>query len=168
MEFEKVLLSRKSCRSYADKTVEADKLNKVVAAASLAPVGLPMDGKPVLTVVTDKDMLSVLGHQSGGEKDMIYGASALIIVSCPSTVPGIAEMNAACAVEMMSLMATDLGLGSIYLFGAAAMLAKNAELKKKLDIDDEHAPLAALALGYGSEPVSVCKELKETLASHRV
>ena len=103
MDFEKVLLSRKSCRKFTDKPVEEEKLEKVVVSASLAPLGLPKMCTPVLTVVTDKDALAGLKG--------IYDAPAVIIVSCPpSPAPGIGDQNAGCVVEMMALMATSLGL----------------------------------------------------------
>ena len=158
MELEQVLLSRKSCRSYQDKAVEPEKLEKVVTAASLAPLGLPRDGKPHLTVVTDPEKLHALGYTFGPDRDIIYGAPALIIVSCPPSRPGIPEMNAACVVEMMSLEATGLGLGNIYLYGVTAALAENEELKRALSIPEGHTPLSALALGYGTEEVAPCKE----------
>ena len=151
MELEKVLLSRKSCRKFTDKAVEAEKLEKVVVSASLAPLGLPRMCTPMLTVVTEKELLAGLKG--------IYDAPAVIIVSCPpSPAPGIGDQNAACVVEMMSLMATDLGLGNIYLYGVTANLQKDEEMLKKLAIPEGYTPLAALALGYGEEDVDICKE----------
>ena len=164
MEFRKTMLSRKSCREYTDRPVESEKLEAVVTAASLAPLGMPMMGKPHLTIVTNKEMLRELGAQAGEERgDIIYGAPALIIVSCPVTAPGLAEMNAACVVEMMALAATDLGLGNIYLYGVTAMLQKNEELKQRLGIPEGCVPLSALALGYGTEPVAIVKTFEKTL-----
>lgn len=167
MELLKVLLNRKSCRSYTDRPVEEEKLEKVITAASLAPLGLPRDGRPHLTVVTDKDALKELGGLFGSDNDIIYGAPALIIVSCPPSAPGIPEMNAACVVEIMSLMATDLGLGNIYLYGVTAALQKNEEMKKKLAIPENHTPLSALALGYSSEEICRSKEFKKVLTENR-
>ena len=158
MEFEKVLLSRKSCRSYKADKVEKEKLEKVITAASLAPVGLPKDGRPHLTVVTDEDVLRSLGGAFGPDKDIIYGAPALIVVSCPQSRPGIAEMNAA----------TDLGLGNIYLYGVCMALQNNRELAAKLGIPENHKPLSALAVGYGSEDVAPCKEFKEVLTRNDI
>ena len=127
MELEKVLLSRKSCRKFTDKAVELDKLEKVVVSASLAPLGLPRMCTPMLTVVTEKELLAGLKG--------IYDAPAVIIVSCPpSPAPGIGDQNAACVVEMMSLVATDLGLGNIYLYGVTANLQGDADMKAKLEI----------------------------------
>ena len=151
MELEKVLLSRKSTRAYLDKAVEAEKLEKVVVSASLAPLGLPKMCTPMLTVITDKEVL--------GKLEGIYGAPALIVVSCPpSPAPGIADQNAACVVEMMSLMATDLGLANIYLYGVCMGIKGDAAMKEKLGIPENFTPLAALAVGYGTEEVAVCKE----------
>jgi len=161
MELEKVLLSRKSCRKFTDKAVEAEKLEKVVIAGSLAPLGLPKMCTPALTVVTDKEALAGLQGT--------YNAPALIIVSCPpSPAPGIADQNAACVVEMMSLMATDLGLGNIYLYGVTAGLQKDEEMKKQLGIAENFTPLAALAVGYGEEEIAVCKELVHKLPVNRI
>lgn len=161
MELEKVLLSRKSCRKFLDKAVEEEKLEKVVVSASLAPLGLPRMCTPALTVVTDKDTLAGLNGT--------YDAPALIIVSCPpSPAPGIADQNAACVVEMMSLMATDLGLGNIYLYGVTAALQKDAEMMAKLSIPANHTPLAALAVGYGEEEIAICKEFASKLSVNRV
>ena len=61
MELKEVLLRRKSCRAYEERPVEKEKLNEVVTAGSLAPLGLPRDGKPHLTVVTDPAALKMLG-----------------------------------------------------------------------------------------------------------
>ena len=156
MELEKVLLSRKSCRKFTDKAVEAEKLEKVVVSASLAPLGLPRMCTPMLTVVTEKELLAGLKGT--------YDAPAVIIVSCPpSPAPGIGDQNAACVVEMMSLMATDLGLGNIYLYGVTANLQGDADMKAKLEIPENFTPLAALALGYGEEDVAVCKEFVNKL-----
>ncbi len=161
MELEKVLLSRKSCRKFLDKPVEEDKLEKVVLAGSLAPLGLPRVGVPALTVVTDKDVLAGLKG--------IYDAPAVIIVSCPQYPgPGIDHQNAACVVEMMSLMATELGLGNIYLYGVTKNLQDDAEMLKKLAIPENFTPLAALAVGYGEEEIAICKEMVHKLPVNRV
>ena len=161
MELEKVLLSRKSCRKFLDKPVEEEKLEKVVVSASLAPLGLPKMCTPMLTVVTDKDALAGLKG--------IYDAPAVIIVSCPpSPAPGIGDQNAACVVEMMSLMATDLGLGNIYLYGVTKNLQDDSEMLKKLNIPENFTPLAALAVGYGEEDVAICKEFAPKLVANRV
>jgi nitroreductase len=162
MNYRDVILSRKSCRSYTDKPVEKEKLEQVITSASLSPIGNPSAGKPHLTVVTDENMLKKLDGLGSSGRSLIYGAPALIIVSCLENGPGLAEMNAACAIELMSLTATDLGLGSIYLYGVTMAINKSEELKKELGIPEGHTPLSALAVGYGTEEVKICKEFVQT------
>ena len=161
MEFEKTMLSRKSCRAFKEEPVAEELLEKVVTSASMAPLGLPKMCTPVLTVVTDKAALAKLeGH---------YNVPALIICSCPPIqVPGIDHQNAGCVVEMMALEATSLGLSNIYLYGVTAKLAADAELMKEFGIPDGYVPLAALGLGHGVEDVAVCKEFVPKLKVNRI
>lgn len=163
MELEKVMLSRKSCREYKDIQVEEEKLEKVVTAGSLTPLGLPKMCTPVLTVVTDKEVLKTL--------EGIYDAPALIIVSCPPApefTPGLDHQNAGCVVEMMALQATELGLGNIYLYGVTSKIASDSEKMKAMGIPEGYYPLAALAVGYGVEDVSVCKEFAPKLKVNKI
>ena len=161
MDFLEVLLSRKSCRSYQNTPVEEDKLVQIAAAGSLAPLGLPSMCTPELTVVTDPAILSELTE--------MYQAPALILVSCPaSPAPGIAEMNAACVVEMMSLMATNLGLGSIYLYAVIMELQQKPELLQRLGFSEGFTPYAALGVGYGTDDVSICKDLVQKFQTKRI
>ncbi len=169
MEFRDVLLSRKSCREYVDMKVEKEKLDQVVTSGSLAPLGMPRMGKPHLTVITDPGTLKALGYISGPDRDAIYGAPALIVVSCPDVPrPGLSRMNAACVVEMMSLAATDLGLANIYLYGVTMGLSKNEEMMKKIGIPEGYIPLSRLALGYSKEGVAQCKEFAEVLEKNEI
>ncbi|MEG1862605.1 MAG: nitroreductase family protein [Oscillospiraceae bacterium] len=169
MELFDAMLSRKSVRDFTEKQVSEEQLNKILVAASLAPLGVPKEGKPHLTVVQDSSLLKALGAQWGAEKDIIYGAPTLIIVSHPqSRMAGIPQMNAACVIENMALAATDLGLGSIYLYGVTMGLEKNEELCEKLGIPKGMSPLSALAVGYGKEAVAKCKEAQQTLTVNRV
>ena len=73
------------------------------------------------------------------------------------------DTTAACVVEMMSLMATSLGLSNIYLYGVTSELSKNSEVMRELGIKEGYTPLAALALGYSDDGVNICKEFTSTL-----
>ncbi len=169
MELFDVMLSRKSVREYTQEQISEEQLDKILISASLAPLGVPKDGKPHLTVVQDKELLKVLGAQWGADKDIMYGAPTLIIISHgESRMAGIAEMNTACVLENMTLAATDLGLASIYLYGVTMALGKNQELCDKMGIPEGMKPMSALAVGYGKTPVAKCKDMKQILSCNRV
>lgn len=170
MELFDDMLTRKSVRSYTDQQISEEQLQKILIAASLAPVGKGKSGRPHLTIVQDPQLLKELGGQAGPERNVIYGAPTLIIVSHPKVedAPGIAAMNVACVMENMTLAATDLGLGSIYLYGSMRMLSRNPELMQRLGIPEGNEPLSALGVGYGTEAPAVCKEMKKVLTENRV
>ena len=74
MNFIEIAKKRYSVRSYTDKTVEAEKLDKILEAAHVAPTAA--NRQPVrLIVVESKDGLEKIGK--GAE---LYGAPLAIIV----------------------------------------------------------------------------------------
>ena len=47
----------------------------------------------------------------------------------------------------MALAATELGVGSCYIWGATAALSRNAEILAKLNLPEDFIPCCAIALG---------------------
>ena len=169
MELFTTLLSRKSHRSYTEDQINEEQLDKILVAGSLAPFGLPSAGLPQLTVIQNKKILKALGRLFGPENDIIYGAPTLILVSSPEMpMAGVEYATAGCVIENMALAATDLGLGSIFLWGVAIGLSNAPELLEKLDLPEGYRPIAALAVGVGTEVVAKCKELKHKLEVKRI
>ena len=64
----------------------------------------------------------------------------------------IAFANAACMVENMSLMATDLGLGHVYIYGMLRVLENNPEFAKSLELPEGFRPISGIVLGYEKNP----------------
>ena len=159
MELFNVLWSRKSHRSYAPGQVSEEQLDKILAAGSAAPVGLPKQGLPHLTVIQDPALLKELGGLFGPEDDILYGAPTLIMVSSPEMpAPGVDYATAGCVIENMALAATEQGLGSIFLYGVAAGVANKPALLAKLRLPEGYHPVSALAVGPAAEPVALCKD----------
>jgi nitroreductase len=72
--------------------------------------------------------------------------------------------NVGCIIENMLLAATDLGVGNIYLWGAANVVAKIPELQRELGIPEGFTPVSSAALGFAAESGQEEKELGITLA----
>jgi Nitroreductase len=88
--------------------------------------------------------------------DALYGAPTLIIISAKRDeflTEGLAYANAACIAENMLLAATDLGVGSVYLFTVLRGLLADKNLMKYLGLGDELKPVSSVALGYAVEPL---------------
>ena len=159
MEFREVLLRRQSCRSYQKTPVEARALGTVLEAGNAAPVGRRLYENIQLTVVQNGKLLADITEnfqKRTGEsgRDPLYGAPCLILVSVreqQGQLRPVDVANAACVVENMHLQATELGLGSCYLWGFIETLDQSMELLYRLKLQDGFWPVSALALGYPTE-----------------
>ena len=156
MEFTKTLLMRRSCRAYSEVQLHEDMVEKLLESANLAPVGRKKYEEVHLTVVQNREFLSTLTDRfrtAVGDPAVspFYGAPMLIVVSVKSPegeVPLVSMANAACAVDHMHLCAADLGLGSVYIYGAMTVLRGNPDLIAQLGLPEGFLPASALAVGY--------------------
>jgi nitroreductase len=163
METIKAIDTRRSVRSFKDRPVEKEKLEKLVLLADHAPqAGV---NNIYFAVVTDKSYLDEIDEVTYQEmlngNDFqksrvampgyrpLYGAPALII--CASD-PGRGTANAAAAATTICYAANDMGLGSCYLGGIPQALAADKKLAEKLNLPEGMTPLAGVALGYTEDP----------------
>ncbi len=181
MEFEEVLLRRRSTRRFSPAQITEAQLKKLLEAAERAPVGSAMYQDIHLTVVRDQTVLlrlceaawerfssaeklrAVAGKvaektpvRSGKEKpNLFYGAPTVIFVSHrrQTLQPGIEWANAASVVSQMHLAATAMGLGSCYMWGAleSMRMLPQFDHTELLELPSDFAPLMALAVGYPAE-----------------
>lgn len=168
MELTTAMLSRRSHRSYTSEQITEEQLQEILAAGCVAPLGRPSEGKPHLTVVQDKALLAQLGGLFGPEHDILYGAPTLILISCrdlPSA--NLAGDTAGCVAENMCLAATQLGLGSIVLYGCTVGINASEELRKTLSVPENYTATLAVAVGHSTEPVEVCKEMSVSFTVSR-
>ena len=68
----------------------------------------------------------------------------------------------------MSLAATDLGLGSVYLYGFLVAFSAEPELLKELGLPEGFSPVSAIALGYPVQPLTEEKEPKKTISINTI
>jgi nitroreductase len=69
--------------------------------------------------------------------------------------PGIEFANAACVVYSMHLAATELGLGSVFMWFALESMRELPELdhSRLLNLPDGFAPLMGIAVGHPAKPL---------------
>lgn len=170
MEMMKAIAVRKSTRSYKSEQISDDSLNTVLNAGCAAPVGMGSYDSVHLTVIQSSSLLDKITKATAnafGSPNMkpFYGAPTLIVVSGKANdkAPHIEIANAACVIENMALAATDIGLGSVYLWGFLASFSKEKELLKELNLPEGFIPVSGIALGYPTEPLTKERELKQTI-----
>lgn len=170
MEMIKTIAMRKSTRSYKTEQISDGSLTTILNAGCAAPVGMGAYDSVHLTVIQNSILLDKITKVTAdlfGNLKMkpFYGAPTIVIVSSKSNdkAPTVGVANAACIIENMTLAATDLGLGSVYLWAFLASFSADAELLKELVLPEGFVPVSALAIGYPTEPLDKEKELKQTI-----
>ena len=118
MDFITIAKTRCSIRSYTDKKVEPEKLEKILEAAHVAPTAANL--QPVhLIAVQSGDGLAKIGKAAD-----IYGAPLAIIVCAdrnkawvrPFDQKQTGDIDASVLTDHMMLQATELGLGSVWVY----------------------------------------------------
>lgn len=162
MNFIEIAKKRYSVRSYTDKTVEAEKLDKILEAAHVAPTAA--NRQPVrLIVVESKDGLEKIGK--GAE---LYGAPLAIIVCAdhsrawvrPYDKKQTADIDASILTDHMMLQATELGLGSVWI-----CYFKPDVIRNEFELPDNLEPINILAIGYSDEEAADPERHSETRIS---
>lgn len=140
---------RYSARSYKKQAVEEDKLTKILEVAHVAPTAANMQPVRLLVVQSGEGLAAV-------EKSAnIYGAPLAILVCADKSkawtrpFDGMitADIDASILTDHMMLMATELGLGSVWI-----CYFKPDVLRKELNLPENLEPINILALGYSAEP----------------
>lgn len=174
MELKETLSLRRSCRSYTPEQLTEEQLRAILDAALLSPAAMGRFDRLRLVVVQDGDTLDALCGNfavSTGNASAYptYHAPTVIFVACPiEDDPFVQAANAACLVEQMSLAATDLGLGSVYLLGICRVLQGSAQAHALLRLPQGFHPVSALAVGYAAEPAQPRAVAPDKIAITRI
>lgn len=147
MDFINIARQRFSVRSYTNRAVEPEKLDKILEAAHVAPTAANL--QPVrLLVVQSEEGLAKLGDAAN-----IYGAPLAIIVCAdrekawvrPFDGKQTGDIDASILTDHMMLQAAELGLGSVWI-----CYFKPDVIRREFDLPDNLEPVNILAVGYGN------------------
>jgi nitroreductase len=170
MEFMKTIAMRKSTRNYKSKQIDDESLNTILTTGCAAPVGMGAYNEVHMTVIQNPDLLARISKAVANlignpNAKPLYGAPTLVIVSGKPNdkAANIEIANASCIVENMTLTATNLSLGSVYVMGPVFALNTDKELLKDLNLPEDFVPAAGILLGYPTEPLTTEKEFKQTI-----
>ena len=117
MNFIDIAKKRYSVRSYMDKKVEAEKLEKILEAAHVAPTAANLQPVHLIAVQSEE------GLEKIGKAANIYGAPLAIIVCAdhnkawvrPFDKKQTGDIDASILTDHMMLQATELGLSLIHI-----------------------------------------------------
>ena len=166
MDFQKVIDSRYSCRSYSNKEVEQEKIEKILEAGRLAPTAKNTQCQRIY-VLKDRQKINQIESVKG-----MYNAPVVLIVC------GDKESECKRFFKDASLMETDLSIITTYMMLEATNQGlqscwvcyfNEAQTKKLFDVPENIEPYNLLLLGYPDENGVPSprhyerKELKDTI-----
>ncbi|MBN1835193.1 MAG: nitroreductase family protein [Spirochaetales bacterium] len=156
MDVYEAIRTRKSVRSYLDRAVEPEKLQRVLEAARLAPSANNRQ-EWRFVVVTDATVRRRLGEAAAGQR--FVGEAPVVIAACAETdrhnmccgIPCY-PVDVAIAIDHLTLAATAEGLGTCWI-GAF----DPQKVREILGIPPEVEVVELLPLGYPRDPKPVSK-----------
>ncbi len=153
---------RRSTRKFKADQVPDESIQKIIEAGQTAPLAMGNDKTTHITVVQNREVLEMIrkccmkeSRKTPGKMlDSLYGAPVFIILSAADVSDDHIEYcDVACVIENMILEATNLGLGSCYIWGCLRKLRKSPETMAKLNIPDGYEILSAMVCGYPEKPL---------------
>ncbi|WP_407416224.1 nitroreductase family protein [Methanobrevibacter sp.] len=150
MEFDDVLLKRRSVRKFTDDEVTKDQLNDILQAGLLAPTS--MNRKPCsFLVVSNKETLRVLSKVKEHGADFLKDANKAIVVIANTLTADTWIEDSSIALSFMHLKATDIGVGSCWIQTHLRKSSDGEDSEKLVrdivKIDDYFHIVGILALG---------------------
>lgn len=151
MNFDDVIDKRTSCRSFSNKKIEKEKLDKILNTGLLAPTAKNYQPQYIY-VANSEEGLSKIDSVTNCR----YNASVcLLVCSNKETAFKMAdyssyEMDASIVSTFMMLEATNLGIDSLWI-----RLFNSEKVKKEFNLPSHLEPVCILALGYKTEDYTV-------------
>jgi len=150
MDVIEVIRKRCSVRSYADRPVERDKIERLLEAARLAPSASNRQ-EWRFVVVTDAERRAGLAKAAGQE---FVGQAPVVIAACAETDGHVMRCGQPCypidvaiAIDHMTLQAAAENLGTCWIGAFSEDQAKDV-----LGIPAEIRVVELLTVGYASGP----------------
>ena len=144
MEFENVIRKRTAVRKFSDKTLEQEKLDKILEAGRLAPTAKNNQPFKIYVVNNEEGLLKI-----DNASRCRYGAKTVLIV-CGNTEEAYHkenystyEMDSCIVATHMMLEATNIGVDNIWI----ELFDENI-LRENFNIPSEYIPVCLLPLGY--------------------
>lgn len=142
------IFTRTSVRSYEERPVEAEKIEKILRAAMAAPSAVNQQPWEFY-VVTDKAVLAELSQVSPYTAMTAKAPVAIVLCSRKENiiVPELIDVDMAIATENVLLEIEAQGLGGVML-GIAPFADRMEKVSKALNLPENLSPFTVVPFGY--------------------
>jgi nitroreductase/flavin reductase (DIM6/NTAB) family NADH-FMN oxidoreductase RutF len=148
------ILARTSIRSYQDRPVEQDKIEKLLRAGMAAPSAV--DKRPWhFVVVTDKEVLNGLAEANPNAGMAAHAPLAIVVCGDKSKaltrVPDYWVQDVSAATENILLAAHGMGLGAVWT-GTYPVADRVEKVAKVINLPEHIVPFCTIVIGYPERP----------------
>ena len=153
----KNILTRRSCRTFADKPVSREDLLDILKAAAYAPSGMNRQTWQFIAVTGREkiEKLSAAISSATGRQNYDMYRPAAIILTTNEKDSRFAREDNACALENIFLAAHSLGIGSVWINQLSGICDEPVIRKVlcELGVRPDHDVFGIAALGYPAAPL---------------
>ena len=142
MNFEEVLLKRRSIRRYKDAPVPREKTLKILEAARIAPSASNKQPWHFI-VVENRETIKQLAKSEWAAKAPLM----IVGLADQEASPNWCSNDLGIAFEHIALAATNLGLGTCWM----GQTGREDLIRKLLDVPDKLRPVAVMPIGVPDE-----------------
>lgn len=158
MSVAQVIKNRYSCRNYADKPIEKEKLDAVMDAARLAPSAKNLQEWRFVLVTDEKGKQDLAA--AACEQMFLAGAGAIIVACSVDNYvmrggQRIGPIDISIALEHIALQATELGLATCWIGSY-----DDAKVHELLGIPKNVEIIELMGLGYPADKIREKKRMK--------
>jgi nitroreductase len=142
LNFEEVLLKRRSIRKYKEAPIPREKILKILEAARVAPSASNKQPWHFI-VVENKETIRQLAKSEWAAKAPLM----IVGLADQEASPNWCSNDLGIAFEHIALAATNLGLGTCWM----GQTGREDLIRKLLDIPDKLRPIAVMPIGVPDE-----------------
>lgn len=162
MDFLKLAAERYSVRSFSDKKIEPEKLDKILEAGRLAPTAKNIQPQRIYVLQSDKAIETIRSVTS-----MAFNAPTVLLICSDDEKAwrspfesdyDSGEMDASIACTHMMMEAWELGIGSVWV-----RAFDTAKTKEAFGLPENIRPICLLPIGYAAEGASPSPRHSERL-----
>mgnify|MGYP003409036146 CR=1 FL=1 len=151
MNFQELLIKRRSCRKFTEQAVEQEKIDTLMTSVLMSPSSKRCNPWEFI-VVTDKDKIQALSVCKDNGATFVAGAPLAIIVMADQTKTDVWVEDTSIASILLQLQAEDLGLGSCWVQirnrHQADGTPAETVVRKMFNIPENMAVESIIAIGY--------------------
>ena len=140
---------RRSNRFLSNKPLKEEEKQSILRAGELAPIALGKYGDIILNIFEGEELEKLKKvYKETLNRDIYYDGSFFVLVTQKDAPIQLSNQNAGAIIENMLLEATELNIGSVFIFQPVRGALEYPNLMKALKVEEGYTPISGAIFGY--------------------